>query len=1048
MSKKDDKLQNGELAPGLYETLLTEHLESLIKDFGVEKAIVGNVEKALQPFVLSRHVQTVLLKRLSELTSSDQLRLVNGLLDEIDSPGISPGDEVRQLLELRAEGQNKQITPRPESGLTEAVLLTNSIDEPSLGSELQKEIASADSIDLLSAFIRWHGIRVIEAQLIEAKRKSVPIRVLTTTYIGATERRAIDELVTRFGAVVKVNFETQSTRLHAKAWLFRRNSDLDTAYVGSSNLSHSALVDGLEWNVRLSQSATPHLLRKFSVTFDSYWNDPSFEEYLPERDAEKLDKALGRSANYGKESNDSISGLEVRPYPHQQQMLEALTSERTERDIHKNLIIAATGTGKTVVAALDYAQLIALHRRDLSLLFVAHRKEILQQSLRTYREVLIDGTFGELLVDGLRPEKGRHVFASVQSLNKSALEKMRRDQFDVIVIDEFHHAEAPTYRNIINHFEPVELLGLTATPERGDGIDVKREFFNSRAASELRLWDALSEDLLVPFHYFGISDDVDLDTLEWKRGYDTHQLEELYLNNSGRTSKIISALKDKVTDVNAMHAIAFCVSVNHAEYMAKIFNDEGIPSIAISGNSKPFERKDAIQKLKSGEIRCIFAVDVFNEGLDIPIIDTVLMLRPTQSSTIFLQQLGRGLRRAPGKAVLTVLDFIGAQRREFRFDSRLRGITGSGRKELQKQIETGFPFVPGGSQIILDRVVQKIVLENIRQQLRVNEKYLIQDIASHYQTDEVMTLSSYLKASGTEIQEIYKKNNSWTKLRRLAGITFPELDSNVNQVATEEFFLKRISKFRHVDDKPRAKAYKYIATEKDFDYKTADRETQMFARMLVSSIWRDKGAHHTYESALNELRSYSAVCSEIADLMDVSFDSSRRIPQPIALKGEFFTPLQTHATYRREEILEAMGYSNLEGGRSGGSHREGVAWSDLTNSDILFVTVAKSAKRFAPEVMYKDFALSEELFHWDSQNATSSRTPVGKRYINHAKLGTNVVLFTRNVDLNEDGDSNPFVCLGTVNYLSHKGENPMGITWKLDRPMPADVFIAASSITH
>lgn len=1047
MSKKDKEMQSGELAPGLYETLLTERLEDLINDFGIEKALLGNVEDALKPFVLSRHIHEVLLNRLSDLSPSEQVILANDLLTEIQSSTISDDTGVRQLLELKIGDGNTPSTPRPESGLTDAVLLTNSIDEPTLGSELQKEISSADGIDLLSAFIRWHGIRVIEAQLLEAKRKSIPIRVITTTYIGATERRALDELVNRFGAEVKVNYETQSTRLHAKAWLFKRNSNLDTAYVGSSNLSHSALVDGLEWNVRLSQAATPHLLRKFSVTFDSYWNDPSFEKYIPSRDAEKLDKALGRSANYG-ESEGSISGLEVRPFPHQQQMLDALTSERTIRDIHRNLVIAATGTGKTVVAALDYAQLRQRAGKDLSLLFVAHRKEILQQSLRTYREVMIDGNFGELLVDSEKPVLNRYVFASVQSLHAANLEKYNPDHFDVIVIDEFHHAEAATYRRIIEHFSPIELLGLTATPERADGIDVKKEFFNSRAASELRLWDALSEDLLVPFHYFGISDDVDLTSLEWKRGYDTTQLEELYLNNSSRTLKIISALRDKVTDVQAMHAIGFCVSVEHAKYMTKVFNDEGIPSTFISGKSSGSERKQAISDLRAGRIKCIFAVDVFNEGLDIPIIDTVLMLRPTQSATIFLQQLGRGLRRAPGKAVLTVLDFIGAQRREFRFDTRLRGITGSGRKELQRQVETGFPFVPGGSQIILDRVVQQIVLENIRQQLRVNDKFLIEDIASHFQTDGTTSLASYVKVSGTEIREIYRKNSSWTKLRRLAGIKMPELDSSSQDPEVEEFLLKRISKLSHVDDPERASAFKRIATDADFNFGAADPQTKTFARMLVSSIWREKGSHETYESAIREIRSYKAVCEELSDLMDISSDISRRVPVPLELRGGATTTIQSHATYRREEILEAFGYSNIEGGRSSGSHREGVAWADETKTDILFVTITKSAKRFAPEIMYRDFALNEELFHWDSQNATSSKSPVGQRYVNHTKLGSNIVIFTRTVDINEDGDSNPFVCLGTANYVSHKGENPMGITWLLDRKMPADVFLAASSIAH
>jgi superfamily II DNA or RNA helicase/HKD family nuclease len=1048
MSKNADIEELVKLLPGIYETLITENVEQLIRDYGADRTYTEGVDAAQLPYKLAQLIRETLEKKLPSLGPQEQISLVNELLSKIGHSGFSATGVPEQLLEISETRLAGAQTPRPESGLSDVVLLTNSNDEPSLGSELQKEISSADGIDLLSAFIRWNGLRVIESQLEEAKQRSVPIRVLTTTYIGATERRALDRLVEKFGATVKVNYETQSTRLHAKAWLFRRNSDLDTAYVGSSNLSHSALVDGLEWNVRLSNRVTPHLVRKFAVTFESYWNDPSFEEYLPDRDAEKLDIALGRSSNYGKEEKNSISGLEVRPFPHQVSMLEALTSEREIRDIHNNLLIAATGTGKTVVAALDYAQLLRTKKKDLTLLFVAHRKEILQQSLRTYREVLIDGNFGELLADGERPTSGRHVFASVQSLHESTLEQFAPDHFDVLVIDEFHHAEAKTYRRILDHFTPIELLGLTATPERADGVDIKKEFFNSRAAAELRLWDALAEDLLVPFHYFGIADNVDLDFLEWKRGYDSLQLEAMYIENNARTLKIITALNDKVIDVHKMHAVGFCVSVKHAEYMAQVFNDHGIPAVAISGKSSGQERRDAITALRQREINCIFAVDIFNEGLDIPAIDTILMLRPTQSSTIFLQQLGRGLRRAPGKAVLTVLDFIGVQHREFRFDTRLRGITGSGRKELAKQVETGFPFVPGGSQIILDRVVQKIVLENIRQQLRGSQKLLIQDIASHYRTNKTNTLASYIAESGTDLSEIYRGTNSWTKLRRLANIHVEELDVNSVTKESEEFILKRISKLTHVDDVERASAYKEIVTGSNFVYSKADKKTQMYARMLTTLIWRDNGDFESYDSAINFLRLHQAACWEIANLMDITSDLSRRLALPISLQGDFYTPVKSHATYRREEILSGLMYSNLEGGRSGGSHREGVAWSDEIQTDILFVTVNKSSKRFAPEVMYRDYGLSETLFHWDSQNATSSRSPVGQRYINHKRLGTNVLLFIRITDVTEEGESSPFVCLGSANFVSHKGENPMGITWELDRPMPADVFLASSTIAH
>jgi HKD family nuclease len=323
-------------------------------------------------------------------------------------------------------------------------------------------MASADNVDLLCAFVKWQGLRLLEDQLNELQLRGVPLRVITTTYLGATDARALDALVNDFGAEVRVNYETDRTRLHAKAWLLRRNTGFHTAYVGSSNLSHAALVDGLEWNVRLSAKSTPHLLEKFRATFDSYWENREFERYEPDKDKDRLRQALEIAS--GVRSRDplavTLSGLEVHPKPFQAEMLEELDAERTIHDRHRNLIVAATGTGKTVIAALDYRRLVRdVHSRDLTLLFVAHRKEILQQSRRMYQEVLTDATFGELLVDGQEPAKWRHVFASIQSLSQQRLSGIEPTHFDVVVIDEFHHAEAASYRRLLNRVEPIELGG-------------------------------------------------------------------------------------------------------------------------------------------------------------------------------------------------------------------------------------------------------------------------------------------------------------------------------------------------------------------------------------------------------------------------------------------------------------------------------------------------------------------------------------------------------------------------------------------------------------
>ncbi|ERI37289.2 helicase [Arthrobacter sp. AK-YN10] len=1014
-------------------------------------AVVSDVDPEDSPEVLSRFIAEAVKDALSATKPEERVTLANMLLTQLRPDNqVTPGP--RQLLSLhRPDALRRRQLRRPATKLSESALLTNGKDDPNLAAEIRTEIESANTVDLLCAFVRWTGLRLLEPALEQLNERGVSFRVITTTYMGATERRAIDELVRRYGAEVKISYETQATRLHAKAWLFRRRTGFDTAYVGSSNLSQAALLDGLEWNVRLSSIATPELLRKFEVTFDSYWEQKTFQSYDPDRDGERLDAALERNGGRRTAAPDTVTGLEVVPFLHQEEMLEDLEAERS-KGFSRNLLVAATGTGKTVIAALDYKRLCEAAGRPMSLLFVAHRQEILKQSLGTYRNVMQDGAFGELYVGDHKPRQWTHVFASVQSLASLGVQGFSTEQFDVVVIDEFHHALAPTYRQLLDYLQPQQLLGLTATPERGDGGNVAKEFFEGRTASELRLWDALDADLLVPFHYFGVSDDVDLSRLEWKRGnYDTAQLDRLYTGNDARAAKVIRELRDKVVGTEHMRALGFCVSVQHAHYMARVFNDAGITSVAVDGGTDEAARADALARLRNREVNCIFAVDIFNEGLDIPEVDTILMLRPTQSATIFLQQLGRGLRRADDKAVLTVLDFIGQQRREFRFDLRYRALTGYGRKQLEKAVEEEFPYLPSGSQIVLDRVAQKVVLDNIKAQLRFNRKQLIYDVASYGET----VLASYLRESGNDVKTIYRSTrDSWTDYLRQAQLIdgFSPLESVLKGIhhdrssAEEKKLLGRMAALIHVDDPGRAEAYSMLVSADAPRYAELGTREQSFARMLFYTLWDDGGGFKTYDDGLDHLRAYGFVCSEIKQIVSLGVAASKHAAKGLGA-GLQHIPLLTHATYRREEVLAALQFGSLELGKNV-QHREGVAWCPATATDAFFVTLNKDDRKHSATTMYKDYAISPELFHWESQNATSSTSPTGKRYLDRRAHGSHIVLFTRDTAEDESGLTVPYTCLGQMDYLQHSGEKPIGITWKLHRPMPVDVYTKAAAVAR
>ena len=1022
------------LPDGIYESLVTDHLLDRLTAVPPDAATFSVVDPADQPHVLAQHLFTAAYRSLSTMGDPEaRLALVNSVLELLAQPqeSISGGaDRLTRIARPAPMGSPQLSRARPRTPLTEPALLTNAPKEPNLGAELRAEIDSSDEVDLLCAFVKWHGLRVLESELTRLRERGAPLRIITTTYMGATERRALDRLVQDFGAEVRIQYDAARTRLHAKAWMFRRRSGFDTAYVGSSNLSRAALLDGVEWNVRLSATYTGPLLLKFRNTFDTYWHDPSFEIYSPERDADRLDDALMEASGHSQHQRVtvSLSGIGVRPYPYQQRMLDDLAAERSEHGRHRNLVVAATGTGKTVMAALDYRSMCGDTAADRPrLLFVAHRKEILEQAQRTYQEALVDANFGELFLGGRRPERGSHVFASIQSLTSRGIHNIPSDSFDVVVIDEFHHAEASSYRTLLDHLQPRELLGLTATPERADGVDV-RTFFDNRIATELRLWDALGADLLSPFHYFAVADGTDLRRVAWSRGrYDDAALDNVYTGNRSRAAVVVRQLRDKVLDLGQMRALGFCVSVAHAEFMAAVFSQAGIPAQAVSGKTPAAERERVLADLRERRVNAVFTVDVFNEGLDVPDVDTILFLRPTESATIFLQQLGRGLRRTRHKAVLTVLDFVGFHRREFRFDLKLRALTGQTRRGLERDIERGFPFLPSGCQIVMDQQAQEIVLANVRGQVANRWRDMVTELRRHPDQD----LPTYLMETGLELSDVLKAGTkSWTALQRDAGIL-------TNQPSDlESDLLKRMRALAHVDDPVRAHGYAALLAPEAQGQTDLTIAEQRLARMLFFTLYPG-GKPASYDEGLAAARGEANVSNEGRTIVDLSFDSARNVS--IDLRDELASvPLRVHARYQREEILAALDYASLQ--RKPTSVMQGVAYSESLNVDILFVTLRKSEADFSPTTMYRDFPVDAQTFHWESQSTTSVASPTGQRYLQGTST---VLLFVREEQKDEFGTS-PYLFLGPVSYLSHRGERPIAITWRLNHAMPSEFLSSAT----
>jgi superfamily II DNA or RNA helicase len=1045
MSKKD-------LAPGLYDHLLSESAIQSLALLPGSLHQLKPLDAAEAPQRLARYLSQLSETALASLPEAQrqqqQLDLVNqivALLHKQVPAAIHPGDQLHPSAKLLQELRHAPLLPgqapitRPLIPLADGTLLINAPSEPSIGLALQAECPSADRIDLLCAFIKWSGLRLLQEALSAHLDAGRPLRVLTTVYMGATDRKALDWLVAR-GAQVRVSTDTRRTRLHAKAWLFLRASGASTAYIGSSNLSSAALLDGLEWNVRLAALETPSMLRKFKDTFEAYWEEGEFEPYAATAEQQaRIDQQLALARGDEPVSGAAPVWFDLRPYAYQSEMLDQLAAERSLHHRWHNLVVAATGTGKTVLAAFDVARLHADFPERFpspdppSLLLVAHRKEILQQALQTFRHVLRDPSFGELWVDGERPSQWRHVFASVQSLSHQNTSGIRTDLFDVVIVDEFHHAEAPSYRLWLDHFSPKLLLGLTATPERADGLDILH-WFDGRIAAELRLWSALDQGLLAPFHYFAVADATNLSSLEWRRGgYVPAELSALYTGDHRRVDLILSELDKKLADPARMRALGFCVSVAHARFMAERFRNRGLAAEALDASSPADVRRDALRRLQQGQLQILFAVDLFNEGLDIPAIDTVLLLRPTESAVVFMQQLGRGLRLSPGtgKSCLTVMDFIGQQHRRFRFDLRYRALLGGSRRQLEQQLDQGFPFLPPGCRLVLDRVAAQRVLDNLRQSLPSRRPQLLEELralAAEGMIGPNSGLAEWLEALGMELAEFYGiRGAGFTALRRelgwLNGLPHPE----------EERLTRTISAgLLHLDDPERLRwlaAQLQTAAPPDVA-DLAEREQRQLL-MLSAQLFGTGKRWTPLAEALTLLWQASAWREELLQLLKLLADRAdhrlHRLPWTLPVS------LRVHGRYSRAEIEAAFGILRDD---APWIHREGVLWNEPSQCDLLFVTLNKSETLFSPTTRYRDLALSPALFHWESQSVTTAASATGQRYIHHASRCSRVLLFVRE-HRKQGGVTEPYRCLGFASYESHEGERPMAIRWRLEREIPA-----------
>lgn len=1033
-----------QLVPGIYELLTDELLRETLARHPELRTVFGKLDPEEQPARYAAFVAKVLEQALREETDSDKrLTLCNHLLGQVASDtGRSHLGKHRLipnqkplLLEITPTQYGRSGVPRPHTPMSESSLFTGSPQEPQLGHELLEEMRSADGVDILVSFIKWSGLRLLMPAFEDLLLRNVPVRLITTSYMGASDAPAVEWLAKQPNVEVRVSYDTERTRLHAKAYHFKRHSGFCTAYIGSANMSHAAITSGLEWNLKVTAQDMGHILEKFTVEFETYWNS---REFVPFDTANPhlFRTAIARARNPRQQGPAAF--FDLRPHPFQERILDALDRERNTHNRWRNLVIAATGTGKTVVAAFDFKRFYEQKQKQAKLLFVAHRQEILQQAQATFTNVLRDQNFGELLVGQFQASRMEHLFCSVGMLTSRRLwEQVGSGFYDYIVIDEAHHGIASSYRPLFDNFTPQILLGLTATPERMDGDNVAADFGN-RFAAEIRLPEALEEKLLCPFHYFGVADPIAINGEQfWRNGkYDASALENVYVldnvNAKKRVTAILDALHRYEPDFTTLKGIGFCVTIRHAEFMAETFSGMGIPSAAFVSGVDDDRCLELLAELKDGRLSFLFTVDKLSEGVDVPEVNTVLFLRPTESLTVFLQQLGRGLRHAPGKDCLTVLDFVGQPHRRYRVDTKLKALLPRHRFSIDKEVEQDFPHLPAGCSIQLDRLSRQYVLENIRENLgRLAVQVPERLFNFENEAKQELTFGNFIRYHDYEPERLLLAESwsGWKAKAQLGPIpTDPDL-IHLKKTLVRATFINGPQEVALLRDVLAKVAHGAI-----------DEALAMAGDAVMSiyyRLWGVTGANlgiKSLDEAFIRLARNPSILADLDEILTWVQDTtevSGLIPQL-----HFACPFELHACYGGNEIQSVFGKANLE---TSGQTGVGVFHFPDAKTYVLLVTYQKTEKEFSPSTMYADYPISRELMHWESQANTAQHHTNGQNLIHHQERGYTILVFARG-QKKRNKVTVPFSYLGPVDMVNYESERPIKMVWRLRHPMPVEMF--------
>lgn len=911
--------------------------------------------------------------------------------------------------------------------------------------ELKKSLKECKSFYFSVAFINYSGLQLLLDTLKEVEDKGVKGKIITTTYLNFTEPKALERMQEFENIDMKIFIADNKVGFHTKVYIFENEDDYKII-IGSSNLTQSALKSNVEWNVKvLSKEGAPfieHVLKEY----DNLWHMSS----------ELNDEVLQRYMLFLNE----IKRTEVRrqmvfenlkpisPNKMQKRAMENLERLRVHGE-NKALVIAATGTGKTYMSAFDVMQY-----KPRTMLFIVHREEILKKAKETFEKLLKGRNIKTGLFTGNAKDRdANYLFATIQTMNRY-YEDFHKNYFDYIIIDEAHHGASDSYLNVLGHFEPKFTLGMTATPERCDSLSVF-ELFDNNVALEVRLHEALDEDLVIPFHYFGVTDieGVDLEDVNLD---DKSQLAQLLMINR-RVDFIIEKMNFYGHDGNFRKLLGFCVNIEHAKYMAEEFNKRGINSVALSGEDTISKRDEYIKRLESDkdDLQAIFTVDIFNEGVDIPSVNTVLMLRPTNSPIIFIQQLGRGLRKSGSKEFLTVLDFIGNHNKTFLIAIALNGARYYDKDSLKVAVATDFADVPGCTHIQIDEISKDRILEQIDKENFRDLKYLREE----YNQFKILCggkipymLLDYVKYDGSpDPVKFIDKEGTY-----LGFVAKTEKDDELKELLLNDDFEKILKELNTSLPLKRINEFvilKYLLKNNSISLEIAKNEILKYVNNMDEDSVR-----HAFE-CLDHQYWDCVMIKQKVKLIEYKEDTLYRSDrfEAIINKKEYRKYIEdaiNYGIFRYEkefkeeyygvpflklyEQYKMPGVALLSNHRKKHSSFRGVGLLSSGNEYFLFVDLHKE-EGIDERINYKDKFLSENYFQWQSPNTTKQDSDRGKNIIFNKDRNVNLHLFVRKYK-EIDKKAQPYIYIGKGDTVEYEGEKPITVKLKLQNEVPAKIY--------